>query len=164
MSFDLKLIETGNGGDLVNLGNDLEVIETIYTMVYLSLFGGNVEESTVEGFVKPQSLDYWANKLMFGDNPSQQFNSETERTLNKTALNTAAIDKISDAVLTDLAYLKKLFKISVTVSLPSINTVKIEIFFEDIENSNQNVVVINLRKESNGDFSIFDFSFNDFLI
>lgn len=164
MSFDLKLIETGNGGDFVNLGNDLQVIDTIYTMVYLSLFGGNVEESTVEGFVKPQSFDYWANKLMFGDDPSLQFNSETERTLNNTPLNTAAIDKITNAVITDLNYLKKLFKITVRVSLPYINQVKIEIIFEGIENSNQHIVVINLRKENNGDFSIFDFTVNDFLI
>lgn len=164
MSFDLKIIETGNGGDFVNLGNDLEVIDTIYTMVYLSLFGGNVEESTIEGFVNPQSFDYWANKLMFGDDPSQQFNSETERTLNKTPLNTAAIDKITDAVITDLKYLKKLFKITVKVFLPYINQVKIEIIFEGIENSNQYVIVIDLRKENNGDFSIFDFTIDDFLI
>lgn len=164
MSFDLKIIETGNGGDFVNLGNDLEVTDTIYTMVYLSLFGGNVEESTVDGFVNPQSFDYWANKLMFGDDPSQQFNSETERTLNNTALDSSAIDKITDAVLSDLMYLKKLFKISVKVSLPYINHVKIEITFEGIENSNQYVVVINMRKENNGDFSIFDFTIHDFLI
>lgn len=164
MSFDLKLIETGNGGDFVNLGNDLQVIDTIYTMVYLSLFGGNVEESTVEGFVNPQSFDYWANKLMFGNDASQQFNSETERTLKNTALSTSAIDPITEAVLNDLSYLRKLFKIRVAVSLPYINQVKIEIFFEGIENSNQYVVVINLRKENNGDFSIFDFTIDDFLI
>lgn len=164
MSFDLKIIETGNGGDCVNLGNDIQVIDTIYTMVYLSLFGGNVEESTVAGFVKTQSFDYWANKLMFGDEPTQQFNSETECTLNKTALNTAAIDKITNAVLTDLNYLKKLFKVSVKVSLPYVNQVKIEIFFDGIENSNEHVIVINLRKENNGDFSIFDFTIDDFLI
>lgn len=164
MSFDVKLIETGNGGDFVSLINDIEVIDTIYTMVYLSLFGGNVEESTVDGFVNPQSFDYWANKLMYGNDPSQQFNSETERTLNKTALNTSAIDKISEAVITDLTYLKKLFKITVKVSLPYLNQVKIEIFFEGIENSNQYVVVIGVRKENNGDFSIFDFTIDDFLI
>lgn len=164
MSFDLKLIETGNGGDFVSLGNDLEITDTIYTLVYLSLFGGNVEESTVNGFVKPQSFDYWANKLVFGNEPTQQFNSETERTLNNTPLNTSAIEKISDAVLTDLAYLKKLFKVTVKVSLPYINQIKIEIFFDGIENSTQAVAVIGIRKENNGDFSIFDFTIDDFLI
>lgn len=45
---DLKLKETGSGGDLIFNGNDLEVVEGFQNMPYLGIYGGNLEQNTKE--------------------------------------------------------------------------------------------------------------------
>ena len=57
---DLKLIETGNGGDLVKNSKDLEVIFGFQNMPYLALFGGNPGFSTpTQRPENSQAFDWW---------------------------------------------------------------------------------------------------------
>jgi hypothetical protein len=72
---DLAIIETGNGGDLQLVGNDLAMVNGIENMPYLGMFGGNIEESTVNKVEKLQSFDWWGNNLLMPGNQSIQFNS-----------------------------------------------------------------------------------------
>lgn len=164
MAFDLKIIETGNGGDVVNKGDDLAIDETISTMIYLALFGGNVEESTVAKTVYAESFDWWGNRLLMSSEPSRMFNSLTEKTLNKTALNSEGRTIIQNAVIQDLKNLSNFFTIFVNVVLPNTNQVKIEITVTKLDKSKQATLIINLKKSLAGDFSIFDFDATDFLI
>ena len=152
MAFDLKVIETGTGGDVVNLGNDLAVTKSVQTMIYLCLFGGNVDG------------EFWANKLLMKSFPSQQFISLTEKTLNTTALDSAGRVIIENAVIEDLKFLNTIFTIFVKVKLPNIDHVTIEITLTKIDSAQEANLIINLKKTSVGDFSIYDFDFNDFLI
>lgn len=149
MAFDLKLIETNNGGDFVNLGNDLAVTNGIITMIYLALFGGN---------------NWWANDLLMKSQPSQMFNSITETTLNNTALNSEGRTVIENAVKTDLKYLSDLFNITVNVTLPKLDTVQINLTIIELDKSQKTNLIITLQKTKTGDFSILDFSVSDFLI
>lgn len=163
MPIDLKIIETGNGGDLVNVGNDLAVTSTIGGMIYLCLFGGNLKESTDQNNIKIQSFDWWGNSFMKNE-PSQQMNSLTERTLNEIVLTSGGANIIVNAVKQDLKALSKYITFDVKVKLPAINAVQIEITVTKIETSQEGVLIINLRKTLTGDFSILDFSGLDFLI
>ena len=163
MPIDLKIIETGNGGDLVSLGNDLATTNTIGGMIYLCLFGGNLKESTDQNSVNIQSFDWWGNSFMKNE-PSQQMNSLTERTLNSIVLTSGGTNQIVNSVKEDLKFLSKYITFDVSVKLPAINVVQIEITITKIETSQEGVLIINLRKSLTGDFSILDFSGSDFLL
>lgn len=125
---DLELKETLNGGDLVKTTKDLSVIFGFENDPYLALFGGNVKQSTpVKRMPNEQSYDYWANGLLFGDNQATQFNSETERVLNNTALNSNGRNIIEQAVKKDLKYMTAFAQVGVSVTLPKVDTVLIAI-------------------------------------
>ena len=62
--FDLAVIENGNGGDIQVFGNDLAIVNGIENMPYLGMFGGNLEQSTVDNEVTEFSLDWWGNDLL----------------------------------------------------------------------------------------------------
>lgn len=84
---DLRMLDTGNGGDLIRLGEDLATTSGLETAVYLSLFGG---------------ADWWANALT--DDRQERYQSRTEQTLREVALNSAGRIRIEQAVLEDLAW------------------------------------------------------------
>ncbi len=165
--FDQAIGEgAGNGGDLQMLGNDLAIVYGQENQVYLALFGGNVEQSTPAiNTVASQRFDWWGNSLLMPNDSSRQFNSSTERVLNTTALNSAGRIKIENAVKDDLKYLTQLgAKVTVAVSLPDkINTVKIEVTTVYSEgNKNLTIITFGKRTSVSGDFSLLDFSSEDF--
>ena len=128
MEFDLKVIETQNGGDLVLLGNDLALDETFETMIYLAMFGGNVQASTSpDRLPTEQDASWWGNALLYADTPSLQFNSLTERTLNTTPITSAGLIKMRQAVQSDLEFMKEFAEVVVTVTSPKVDTVNIDI-------------------------------------
>jgi len=115
---DLLIYETGNGGDLKLRGNDLAMVDGVENMPYLACFGGNVEGN------------WWGNELLMPNRPDRHFVSETERTLNSVALNSAGRVKIEQAVLNDLAFLKKAMpgtSISVSASIAGVDKVVIKV-------------------------------------
>lgn len=160
--FDLSVIETLNGGDVQQVGNDLAVVYNIENMIYLGMFGGNVEASTDNTSVQIESFDYWGNTLLMFNNPSQQFNSLTERTINTTPLTSSGRVLIENAIKKDLEFFKDLGGI-VTVSVEIVATDKIKVKIRVELNNQQQITVINFRKSLDGDFFILDFN-DDFLI
>ena len=95
---DLLIYETGDGGDLKVLNNDLALTTSLYNQVYLCLFGGNVEASTKGNELENEKrFDWWANDLL-----DLNFNSETERIINTVTLNPSGRLKILQAVKNDL--------------------------------------------------------------
>lgn len=89
--FDLLIYETGNGGDCRLNGNDLEVVEGYENMPYLAMFGG---------------ADWWGNYLLDG-NAAQQFDAQTEQTMQQQPLSSAGRIAIEGAMLADLAFFKQ---------------------------------------------------------
>jgi len=89
---DLELIETGNGGDLRIVGNDLAVVNGYENMPYLAMFGGS---------------EFWGNDLLFNEGTDFKFSSTTEKVLQSVALNSAGRIEIEAAILADLAFIKK---------------------------------------------------------
>lgn len=132
---DLKLIETGNGGDIVKGAKDFEIIRGFQNMPYLALFGGNPGFSTP--IVRPenqQAFDWWGNSLLMGEDPGIQFNSLTENTLNSVPLTSFGASQIEQAVIEDLRFMEEFSTVSVSVVIISDDKVAIGIFLEEPEN------------------------------
>jgi hypothetical protein len=125
---DFRLIETGNGGDLVLNGNDISLIGGWQNMIYLAMFGGNVEENTGERASEQLVESYWANELLWPNESEKQFNSSTERTLQNTPLNEHGRRQIEDAVTSDLNFISDFANYRVEVEIVQQKEVRINIF------------------------------------
>ena len=103
---DIELYEGGNGGELRLNGNDLNWVDGISNMPYMSCFGGN---------------DWWGNDLL-DEGRGIRFTAETEDIINSTPLSSNGRLKIEQAIIRDLQYLKAEFpteKLIVSVSIVS---------------------------------------------
>lgn len=133
---DILLFESGGGGDFAILNDDLVMGESLYQQIYLALFGGNVEDSTRQSYLESEErFDYWGNSLIWNEKKTLQFNSETERTILKTVLNSSGRASIISAVNDDLKYLEPL--IDYTVEVEIISNSKLRIIVNFTEKANQ---------------------------
>lgn len=131
---DIKLIETQDGGDYELLGADVASYRGWQNMVYLALFGGNVEQSTTtqgRNFGE-QYFDWWGNSLE--ENPAVWMNSQTERRLKDTELSSFGIRKIRAAVQSDLSFMQPFANITLNVGIEGWNRLSIDIFVQEKEN------------------------------
>jgi phage gp46-like protein len=160
---DIALFETGNGGDLLLKGSDLAVYDGIQNMPYLAMFGGNVEQDTRNRVTEEQSFDWWGNNLLMPSNQSIQFNSQTERVINTTALTSQGRVLIENAIKADLKFLQDLgAEVSVSVSITATDRIDVNVKIQQPAGGTR-IIIINFKKKSNGDFYIFDFN-DDFYI
>lgn len=122
---DLKIIDEGNGGDLVFISNDLQLTAEVYNQPYLARFGGNLENSTTDEFKEGDIHgDWWGNDLMLSK-PNEQFNSKFEAEMNRTSLNIAGRKSLEKTAKADIAYLAGFADVNTSVQLPSINKVRL---------------------------------------
>lgn len=91
---DIQLTENGNGGAFTLNINDLSVVYGVENMPYLAMFGGS---------------DWWGNTLLFPNNPSRRFLSETQAVMLSTALNSSGRLAIENAIKRDLSFLLDMF-------------------------------------------------------
>lgn len=133
---DLVIIESKfNGGDLFKLGRDLAVNYSFENMPYLALFGGNPGFPTPGGINNAeQNFDWWANSLLFSQDPGQQFNSLTEQRLMEVALNSSGRVQIEEAVKKDLAFMKEFADLQISVSIISDDKIRIDILIRKPDN------------------------------
>ena len=61
---DIKLKETGDGGDAIFNGTDIETIEGFENMPFIGISGGNIEENTKEYLDGEQRFSWWGNNLL----------------------------------------------------------------------------------------------------
>ncbi len=123
---DILIYESGDGGELLVSNNDIALVEYLYNQVYLAWFGGNVEADTLSNEPAGEiRFDWWANALLFPNDPGSQFNSQTERALNSNVLNSVGRVNIERAAQADLQYLKDIANITVNVVILSTNRVQL---------------------------------------
>jgi len=162
MTWDYAIIESGgNGGDYQLVGNDLAVIYGPENQFFLALFGGNIEQSSTSNITEPDSKDWWGNKSLMPGQESLWFNSATERALNETAVTSSGRLVIENAAKQDLDYFSKFGTVNVRVEIVSDDRLNMKIS-ATLENSKEVVVIIRLKKKATGDWSIMDFSLEDF--
>ena len=138
---DINLHESGNGGEMDIVSNDLLIGESLFQQVYLSLFAGNIESVTRgDELISEERFDYWANSLFFSETPSKQFNSITEKTINLVALNSQGRLSIINAINEDLSYLTELLNYSIDVQIFEVNKIRIIINFTPKNNQQSRVL------------------------
>lgn len=135
---DFSIYESADGGDLLIINEDISLADSLLQIVYLSLFGGNIQSNTL-GNEKNGDFrtDWWANGLLFKDEPEKQMNSLTEKTLNSVALNSAGRIQILNSVNEDLKYLKPIVNIQADVSIKSTNRVEINVKLNKYQNKEE---------------------------
>lgn len=127
---DINLHESGSGGEIAIVSNDLLMSEMLYQQVYLALFGGNIESNTKNDVLRGEErFDYWANSLVWQTQPTRQFNSNTERTIQNIVLNSSGRLELLRAVNDDLQYLSNLLNFTVDVQFVDSNKVRIIVNF-----------------------------------
>jgi hypothetical protein len=132
---DIGLFESGSGGDFAIINNDLLLSESLYQQIFLALFGGNVEANTRASYLESEDrFDYWGNSLIWKDSKTKQFNSETERTINKTVLNSSGRLDIIQSVNNDLEFLKSILDYTVQVEIAGVSQVRIIVTFGKLTN------------------------------
>jgi hypothetical protein len=124
---DLRIIETGNGGDAVFNGIDLEITEGFGNMPYLGFCGGNVEESTREYNTGEQRFDWWGNNLLYPNQSGLQFNSDFERLLNNTSLTSSARVIIEQTLKSDLSFMSDFSSVTIESSIVSVDRIELKI-------------------------------------
>lgn len=156
--FDLAIVETGSGGDYVFRNHDLQVVNSGENYGYLGMFGGNIEESTVNNQVNEFSKDYWGNTLLMNSNQPIQFNSTVERTLKNTSLTSKGRSVIENAIIEDLKFIVDMgIPVSVSVSIVSTDRIDVELKISYPEQIK--VIIMNFKKSAeNGDFFLEDFN------
>lgn len=158
--WDILVKETGDGGDFQMRGNDLAVCKSIEGSAYMAMFGGNVEADTkLPRIAGVQDFSYWANTLAIAQYPLAQFNSQTERVLNTTTLNSSGRAKIENAIRKDFAFIQNF-----TVSVSIVSTDRIDVTLTVIlPSGTPQVQTFSLsRNPITGDFDLNDFNFLDF--
>ena len=114
---DLLIYESGNGGELKQRGNDFVMVQGIENEPYLLMFGGQRE--------------WWGNDFLDPTDTDKIWSSETEKTLNSVALNSAGRIKIEEAVNKDLAPLRKQTGAAIAVQVQIANNPdRCEIFID----------------------------------
>jgi len=168
---DVAVLETNNGGDIQIIGNDLATQGGWGNMVYLALFGGNVEAVTKEQLPTEQNHDWWGNNLFFSQDEARQFNSLTEKKLSEIALTSAGRSQIEQVINQDLAFMKAFAIVTVSAKIIYVDQVEITIKVREPENLNgrnadvykEMIMIWDATKQQLGDFRIQDFN-NDFFV
>lgn len=121
---DAQLYQSDDGGEVRLEGGDLVVDDGLATSVYLSLFGGNLDDNASDA---TKHLQWWGN-LVEGE-PTRHYRSRTQNVLQALPLSTSNLVKVHDAVLSDLAWMIDTglsSGVAARVTIPARNTVKIE--------------------------------------
>lgn len=173
MAWDLALYNVKGGTDTQLVGKDLAIYYGWENMVYLGLFGGNIEASTKPRVGSEQMFDYWANGFLWPNDESIQFNSLTEKTLKTVALNSGGRKKIEEAIKSDLKFMSDFAEVTVNIQIISDDKVSMEVFVQEPDNlqakefifiwdaTRSEVIGTPTYSPRTGDFDMSDFN-NDF--
>jgi len=121
---DVVLENTSDGGEITITNGLFTMGDGLGAAVYLSLFGGNVEDGGADG---DKPVQWWGN--WSETEASHQYRSETQHLLKSLPLIPASLRRIEDAVTRDTAWMvpTPASAIAVVVTMPALNTVKIQI-------------------------------------
>lgn len=124
---DVKLFQTLDGGDITVAAGIVDMSGGLETAAYLSLFGGNEEDSGSDS----NPLTWWGNLDEL--DTADQFRSETQFLLDGLPATPNNLLRIEDAASRDLKwFLDKRVASSITViaSIPTSNQIKLIINIE----------------------------------
>jgi phage gp46-like protein len=119
------MTHTSDGGEIEYLNGQPTMSDGIFNLVYLSLFGGNEQDSGLQG---DDNKQWWGN---FGETDvSKKYRSETQHLLRSIPAIPANMRRIEDAAQRDLAGLEVIKSATAAVSLVAMNKVAIDLEIE----------------------------------
>ncbi len=121
---DVRLFQTENGGEIECVNGQIILNDGLETAAYLSLFGGNEEDS---GLTATDSLQWWGN--VWEQDPADKFRGETQFLLRSLPATSGNLRRVEDAANRDLSWLvdRKLARsIEVAASIPALNRILIK--------------------------------------
>lgn len=123
---DVLLFQTNDGGEINYINGNPEMTDGLETAVYLSLFGGNLDDL---GTAADDSKQWWGN--VDETVPERRYRSETQAlVLRGFAVVTSNLPTIEDAAQRDLAWLVSTGiagQIEVEASVPGFNRLALEV-------------------------------------
>lgn len=121
---DVLLFQTADGGDIVAQNGQLQLSEGLDVAAYLSLFGGNSDDS---GLTADDAKQWWGNRDE--PDPNKRYRSETQFLLRNLPLIPANLKRIEDAASNDLKWLLTSVadSVAVRVTMPGVNRVLLNI-------------------------------------
>lgn len=124
---DVHLRQENDGGEITIENGLTEMSDGLETAVFLSLFGGNDDDGGLQG---DEPRQWWAN--LDETETEKQYRSQTQNLLRALPLNTANLQRIEDAVYSDLAWIVESVATNVEAlaTMPALNTVRLQIFVE----------------------------------
>jgi phage gp46-like protein len=121
---DVRLYQTPDGGEIALFNGQVVLDDGLSSAVYLSLFGGNEDDSGLDGAL---AKSWWANNLQ--SDKQLVLHSETQHLLRSIPAIPASLQRIEDAVTRDLAWVVD--DLSATVeahaTMPALNRVAIAV-------------------------------------
>ena len=124
---DVFLYQTIDDGEIDVENGLIEMSGGLDTAAYLSLFGGNEDDSGSDN----DPFNWWAN--LDEIDPANQYRSETQHLLAGIPATSGNLHRIEDAANRDLKWLldKKIASlVAVTASIPALNRIKILVNIE----------------------------------
>lgn len=125
---DVLLFNTEDGGEIEFLNGVVTMSDGLTTAAFLSLFGGNEQDS---GLQSTDAKQWWGN---IGETlPERRYRSETQFLLNTLPAIPANLLLIQDAIGRDLAWMQDTglaSDLSALVTMPGLNRVKAELNIE----------------------------------
>lgn len=121
---DVLLFQTADGGDVTAANGQIALTAGLETAVYLSLFGGNSDDS---GLTADDSKQFWAN---FDEpDPAKTYRSEFQFLINSLPLIPANLQRFEEAAMSDLQWLTNgvADSVAAVASMPGINRVQVSI-------------------------------------
>ncbi len=121
---DVLLFHTADGGEIEFINGQPTMSDGLATAAYLSLFGGNEQDSGLQGDDRRQ---WWGN---FGEtDPARVYRSRTQNILRAIPAIPANLRRVEDAASADLAWLldEVASAVDVAASMPTLNRVVIDI-------------------------------------
>lgn len=97
---DVKFYHTADGGEIDYVNGQAVMSDGLAAAGYLSLFGGNEDDS---GGEDTAALQWWGN--LGETDPDRQYRSETQYLVRSLALTPSNLRRIEDAAARDLAWL-----------------------------------------------------------
>jgi hypothetical protein len=124
LTSDVALIDTTDGGEIVCVNGIVQMSDGLFNFFYLCLFGGNVNDSGIDN----DPSEWWANK----DEAiaERKLRSETQFLLRSLPLTSGNLGRLRDAATNDCSSALQVGLVdtlSVRVTIPALNTVKIEV-------------------------------------
>jgi phage gp46-like protein len=122
---DVRLYQTADGGEIDVVAGQVVMDDELATAVFLSLFGGNQEDSGSDG---DMPREWWGNKL--APDEAEKLRSETQHLIAKIPVTSGNLRRFQDAAQRDLAWMVAAgvaTAVAVRVVVPTINELRFDV-------------------------------------